>query len=234
MMHKKYVYVCCISLLVCTIAVGSENQEAAPSENEYEPGLFTEQLKFGFEKMRESSLLLSEKVSDFYYRYVGQGVTQDVDQDIVENAGQNILIQEAVQEVVEQQNVMPVPNMLAPKQYLASFDIKKYIPEMNLTKNQKYVIATTITCAVLVGIAYKYGLFSSKKKIDITAKNIQKLVESVLHNQAIPKQDKLNHIFKLLMKKGLSNMVIHNDHVFEVNNQFKVEIKGKTVKVTHS
>ena len=100
------------------------------------------------------------------------------------------------------------------------------------TKNQQYAIAAAVVCVVVAGIVYKYDLLASKNEESITAEEVQELVEMIVHNSAISKQDQLNKIFELLMSNGLDNIVVYNDHMFEVNDIFKVEIKGKAVKVT--
>ncbi len=122
-----------------------------------------------------------------------------------------------------------------PKQPKKSIEVKKQSNnDPYLTKNQQYAVAATVLCVIAAGIIYKYDLLASQKEESITVEEVQELVEIVVHNSSIPKQDQLNKIFEILIRNGLDNIVVYNDHMFEVNDQFKVEIKGKAVKVTRS
>lgn len=212
-MNKKYAYICLSLLLYGIETICSEHiapEVAYSSVAEYKPGKFTDQVTFVIDRLTEKSMRLHTFLLTQYEHY------SKLDDN---NCAQTIEI--------------PVPKPIIKKS--EPFDhLKKYKPDMNLTTQQKYIVAAAVACVAILGIVYKYKIFSSSKNVAITAKEVQKLVEGVVHNVSIPKQDQLNNIFEVLIKSGLENIVVYNDHLFEVNDLYKVEIKGRSVKVTRS
>jgi hypothetical protein len=168
--------------------------------------------------------------------YQPASFTEQIDyvaQQVMANAAMYHKIFRAQYDDYMKASEIPIPKPIIKKSQ-PLVHLKKYKPIFNLATNQKYVVAATIACVIVAAIVYKYGRSSTKMDIVITAQEVQELVESVIHNPAIPKQDQLNIVFEVLIRNGLDNIVVHNDHLFEVNDMFKVEIKGRSVKVMRS
>lgn len=99
------------------------------------------------------------------------------------------------------------------------------------TKYQ-YIVAVTVISALAVAVIYKKGWFLHKDAQLITEKDVQKMIETVIYNDVISKNDRLNKIFDVLVSNGLTNIVVYNEHLFEIDDQFKVELREDSVKVT--
>lgn len=211
-MNKKYAYIC-MSLLSYGIDITCEEpviQDVSIHEiAEYEPLKFTDQITIFADQLTKKITTYSMLLRAQYDYYTKQ------DDNYAKNSE------------------IPIPTVTIKKPESLVL-LKKYTPDMNLTNQQKYIVAGTIACAIVLGVAYKYGLFSSSKDIVITAKEIQELVESVVLNVSIPEQDQLHKVFEVLIRNGLENIVVYNDHLFEVNDMYKVQVKERSVKVTRS
>ncbi len=94
------------------------------------------------------------------------------------------------------------------------------------------IITATVVCALAVVVVYKKGWFSHKEAQYMTEQDLQKMIETVIQNDLISKNDKLNKIFDILVINGLTNIVVYNEDLFEIEDQFKVELCEDSVKVT--
>lgn len=109
---------------------------------------------------------------------------------------------------------------------------KSDIARFHLSKTQKYMIGATIACVIAAGLAYHYGWFAKDYTVSISEQEVQAIIETVVHDSLVSKKDQLNKIFEILVSNGLTDIVVYNDHMFEVNEQFRVELRGNLVKVT--
>jgi len=214
-MNKKQVYLCVSLLAQYRVFFGAE--EVTPENpivvEKYVSGSFAKQIHEGWQKVVASVQNFNELAQN-QYNYKKESTLVVEEKKMLDNNScdsQKPLAQE--------------------KQPLLTL-LKKHSSEINLTLAQKYVIVGVAASLVVAGVIYKYGLFSSKKNLKITAYKVQKLVESVVQNSTLSKQDQLHKIFELLIRNGLEDIVVYNDHVFQINDQFKVEINGRLVKVT--
>lgn len=98
--------------------------------------------------------------------------------------------------------------------------------------NDRTIITATVVCALAVVVIYKREWFFYKDAQRMTEQDVQKMIETVIHNDVISKNDTLNKIFDILVSNGLTNIVVYNEHLFEIDDQFKVELCEDSVKVT--
>lgn len=228
-MNKKYVYIC-VSLLFYGVEITSSDQANQDllihDASEYKPGKFTDQISFVANQLTEKVAVCYaylQKQYDAYNKQLKISASHQIDNVNTEESFQTQTLA----------SFTPSPYS-AIKKSEPLIHLKKYKPDIHLTKQQTYMVAATVAGAIALSLVYKYGWFSSSKEIDIAAQDIQQLIESVVHNMSIPKQDLLNNVFEVLISNGLENIVVYNEHLFEVNDRYKVEIKGKSVRVTRS
>ena len=115
------------------------------------------------------------------------------------------------------------------------FNYFQNIDIYSISPKQQYIVLG-VSCFITAVIVYKYCHSSSNKYLLRKKIAIKKIVESVLTNQSISKDDRLNKIFEILLRQGLKNIVVYNDHMFEVDDvyTFKVDFEGNKVRVTNS
>lgn len=221
-MNKKYAYVCS-ALLMYSFEINfleAKDQEAfMHSDAQYVPPKFSDQFAFFAEKVavsiEKSHDLFKIGYNDYFKIY------QDSLTDLFYRAAQ--IIEESIQ--TEQEEIEQVSEK--------SPSLKEVVCELHSPNKQKYVIAVAAVAIITASVAYKYRSLSSSQNAAKTKQEIQNLVESVLCNPSVLKENKLLVIVEILIKNGFENIVVCDQHAFEIDNHFKVEINERLAKVTY-